>query len=148
MTSAAANSRTGPVSASSSDSTAGAIAVAPPSKPTVGAIPVAPPSKPTVGAIPVAASEYPTVGAIPVAASDAYPTVGAIPVAASDSSSTTTFWTPESSNDRRNSPTRSGSDHDSRVASSRWLSSANKRSVPTTVSVNVLMGLSARSMTD
>src|SRR5262249_31938472 len=65
-----------------------------------------------------------------------------------DSDNTATSWTPESSNARRSRSAPRGSDQHSRVASSWWFSSANNRLVPTTVSVSLPIGLSARSITD
>ena len=69
-------------------------------------------------------------------------------VAACCSSSTTTFWTPECSNIRRSVSVLGTSDQHKRVATSRWLSSASSRLVPTTVSVSLSIGWSSRSTTD
>src|SRR6516164_5332206 len=155
------------------DPTAGAIAVASPADPTAGAIAVASPADPTAGAIAVASPADPTAGAIAVA-SPASPADMAAPrasaavespspgtrapeaarpipdsaVAACDSDSTATSWTPESSNARRSWSARGASDQYSRVAISRWFSSANNRFVPTTVSINFSIGLPVRSTTD
>src|SRR6516162_8831879 len=159
--------------ASPADPTAGAIAVASPADPTAGAIAVASPADPTAGAIAVASPADPTAGAIAVA-SPASPADMAAPrasaavespspgtrapeaarpipdsaVAACDSDSTATSWTPESSNARRSWSARGASDQYSRVAISRWFSSANNRFVPTTVSINFSIGLPVRSTTD
>ncbi|CAM3444823.1 hypothetical protein MYCO108962_20715 [Mycobacterium colombiense] len=107
----------------------------------------------TVGGASGSPSPAPTIDSVAVASSitsaaPGRPAARIRAATACDSESTATLCTPESSSARRSWSAAGWSVQHSRVPTSRWFSPASSRFVPTTVSVSVPIGLSARSTTD